>query len=90
MPFLTHLHVYFTLISNFTEMNQADISRLVSKLRIKVSQPRKLRNPEGPEGRLKQLRQIVNALVKYERLELHYIRADEARGYAERVRIWNK
>lgn len=40
---------------------------------------------QGPEGRLKKLRATVTALVKYERVELQYPRADEARGYAERV-----
>nr|ABM55619.1 putative mitochondrial ribosomal protein L17 [Maconellicoccus hirsutus] len=67
-------------------MNQADITHLISKLRIKVAPTaRKLKNPAGPEGRLNKLRKIVNALVKYERLELQYPRADEARGYAERL-----
>jgi len=41
--------------------------------------------PEGPAGRLKALRATVTALLKYERIELYYNRADEARGYAERV-----
>lgn len=27
----------------------------------------------------------VTALIKYERIELYYPRADETRGYAERV-----
>lgn len=67
-------------------MNQADISRLVSRLRIAVKPtPRKLSTPEGPAGRLRRLRATVTALVKYERIELFYNRADEARGYAERV-----
>ncbi len=33
------------------------------------------------------MRQTVTALFKYERIELLYCRADEARGYAERVNI---
>lgn len=68
-------------------MNQAEVSRLVSKLRIRISPRHKnLKNPEGPQGRLKKLRHTVNALFKYERLELNYTLADETRGYAERVR----
>lgn len=67
-------------------MNQADLSRLVSLLKISVkAKPRPFSNPEGPAGRLKKLRATVTALVKYERIELNYHRADEARGYAERV-----
>lgn len=69
-------------------MNQADVSKLVSKLRIRVNPThRKLRNPAGPEGRLNKMRETVTGLFKYERLELNYTRADEARGYAERVRL---
>lgn len=67
-------------------MNQADISQLVSKLRIRISPRHKnLKTPEGPQGRLNKLRKTVNGLFKYERLELNYTLADEARGYAERV-----
>lgn len=68
-------------------MNQAELSKLVSALKIAVRpKHRLLSSPEGPEGRLKKLRATVTALVKYERIELNYPRADEARGYAERVR----
>lgn len=67
-------------------MAQADVSKLVSQLRIKINPThRRLKNPEGPKGRLDKLRETVTALVKYERLELNYNRADEARGYAERL-----
>ncbi|KAF2902849.1 hypothetical protein ILUMI_03343 [Ignelater luminosus] len=67
-------------------MNQADVSKLVSKLKIKVNpRLRKFRNAEGPLGRLKKLRKTVTALVKHERIELNYPRADEARMYAERL-----
>lgn len=63
-----------------------DINRLVSKLRIKVNPKiRKFKAPIGPENRLLILRQTVSALFKYERIELNYPRADEARGFAERV-----
>ncbi|XP_041981337.1 39S ribosomal protein L17, mitochondrial [Aricia agestis] len=67
-------------------MNQADVTKLVSKLRITVPPAhRKLRNVEGPEGRLNKLRKTVTGLIKYERIELNYKRGDEARQYAERL-----
>ncbi|XP_068630250.1 large ribosomal subunit protein bL17m [Battus philenor] len=67
-------------------MNQAEVAKLVSKLRIKVApEPRRLRNLKGPEGRLDKLRKTVTALIKYERIELNYNRGDEARQYAERL-----
>ncbi|VVC44506.1 Ribosomal protein L17 [Cinara cedri] len=67
-------------------MNQAEISQLVSKLRIRINPRHKnLKNPEGPQGRLKKLRKTLTALFKYERLELNYTLADETRGYAERL-----
>lgn len=61
----------------------------MSQLKIAVSpRHRRMKNPLGPEGRLMKLRQTVTALFKYERLELNYNRADEARGYAERVSLY--
>ncbi|CAH4034678.1 unnamed protein product [Pieris brassicae] len=67
-------------------MNQADVTKLVSKLRIKVPpKHRRLSCPEGPEGRLNKLRKTVTGLIKYERIELNYYRGDEARQYAERL-----
>ncbi|XP_023941342.1 39S ribosomal protein L17, mitochondrial [Bicyclus anynana] len=67
-------------------MNQADVTKLVSKLRIKVpDKHRRLRNIKGPEGRLDKLRKTVTGLIKYERIELNHHRADEARQYAERL-----
>lgn len=72
-------------MNQFTN-HQADFNKLVSKLRIRIlPKYRKLSQPDGPEGRLRNLRQTVTALIKYERIELSYSRADEARGYAERV-----
>ncbi|XP_076028621.1 mitochondrial ribosomal protein L17 [Oratosquilla oratoria] len=67
-------------------MNQAEIRKLIPALRC-VVQPkyRKFGNPKGPEGRLLMLRKTVTSLVKNERIELNYHRADEARGYAERL-----
>lgn len=68
-------------------MNQAEVGKLVSKLRIPVPpKSRRLRNAKGPEGRLDKLRKTVTGLIKYERLELNFDRADEARQYTERVR----
>ncbi|RZC33105.1 39S ribosomal protein L17, mitochondrial, partial [Asbolus verrucosus] len=67
-------------------MNQADVAKLVSQLRIKVNpRLRKFRSPGGPEERLNKLRKTVTALIKHERLELNYPRADESRMYAERL-----
>ncbi|XP_028155796.1 large ribosomal subunit protein bL17m [Ostrinia nubilalis] len=67
-------------------MNQADVSKLVSKLRIKVpTRHRNLKNVKGPEGRLDKLRKTVTGLIKYERIELNHNRGDEARQYAERL-----
>lgn len=69
-------------------MNQADVSKLVSKLRIHIQpKAKRIKNKDGPEGRLNKLRKTVTALIKHERIELNYPRADEARGYAERVRL---
>lgn len=69
-------------------MNQADVSKLMSQLRISIqANHRHLKNPQGPEGRLLKLRKTVTALLKHERIELYYNRADEARGYAELVNI---
>lgn len=67
-------------------MNQANVEKLVSRLRYNVqSKPRKLRNPDGPEGRLRKIRKTLTGLMKYERIELNYARADETRGYVDRV-----
>ncbi|XP_066146674.1 large ribosomal subunit protein bL17m [Euwallacea fornicatus] len=67
-------------------MNQADVSKLVSQLRIQCpSRLRKFRNPKGPEERLNKMRKTVTALVKHERLELNFPRGHEARMYAERL-----
>lgn len=67
-------------------MNQAEVVKLMSQLKIAIRPGiRNLKNIDGPEGRLNKLRKSVTALVKYERLEMNYNRADETRGYAERV-----
>lgn len=67
-------------------MNQANVTKLVSKLNIHVpARPRRLKNPAGPEGRLLKLRKTLTALIKYERIELNFNRAEETRGYVERL-----
>ncbi|XP_068209551.1 large ribosomal subunit protein bL17m [Palaemon carinicauda] len=67
-------------------MSQAEIRKLIPALRITINnRRRRLSNPLGPEGRLINLRKTVTSLVKDERIELNYNRADEARGYAERL-----
>ncbi|XP_008487879.1 39S ribosomal protein L17, mitochondrial [Diaphorina citri] len=67
-------------------MNQAEVTKLVSRLRIPIlAKHRRLRNPEGPQGRVKKLRSIVTALLKYERIEVYHYDGDEARGYVERL-----
>ena len=59
----------------------------MAKLRVQIKPKyRRMAQPDGPEGRLRMMRQTVNAVIKYERIELSYGRADEARGYVERVR----
>lgn len=69
-------------------MNQAEVRKLVSKLRFAVTpRHRQFQQPKGPSGRLDIMRKSVTALIKYERIELYYPRADESRGYAERVSI---
>lgn len=68
-------------------MNQAEVTKLVSQLKIAIKpRHRNIKNIDGPEGRLNKLRKTVTALIKHERIELNHNRADEARGYAERVR----
>lgn len=70
----------------FTNMNQAEVSKLMSALKVAVNpKARRLRNLDGPEGRLNKLRKTVTALIKHERIELNFNRADESRPYVERV-----
>ncbi|XP_042213999.1 39S ribosomal protein L17, mitochondrial-like isoform X2 [Homarus americanus] len=67
-------------------MNQAEIRKLIPAIRVGVCAKRKkFSNPKGPEGRLHMLRATVSDLIKNERIELNYPRADEARGYTERL-----
>lgn len=67
-------------------MQKAEVTKLMSQLKFPIApRHRRMKNPGGPEGRLLKLRQTVTALFKFERIELMYNRADEARGYAERV-----
>ncbi|XP_032671015.1 39S ribosomal protein L17, mitochondrial isoform X2 [Odontomachus brunneus] len=65
-------------------MNQANVEKLVSKLKFNIRpNARRMRNPDGPEGRLRKIQKTLTALIKYERIELYYNRADETRGYVE-------
>ncbi|XP_065076027.1 large ribosomal subunit protein bL17m-like [Ochlerotatus camptorhynchus] len=67
-------------------MNQAEVAKLMSQLKVAIRpRHRNLKNIDGPEGRLDKLRKTVTALIKHERIELNYQRADEARGYTERL-----
>lgn len=66
-------------------MNQADVSKLVSQLRCKVNPRLRKFKYGGPEQRLRAMRKTVTALIKHERIELNYPRAEESRMYAERV-----
>jgi len=67
-------------------MNQSRLTHLVSRLPLKVQpKQKKFSNVEGVFGRLKIMRGTVTALVRHERIELNYPRADEARPYAERL-----
>ena len=69
-------------------MNHAEIRKLIPAVRVAINaRHRKFSNPKGPEGRMMMLRKTVTELVKLERVELNYHRGDEARGYAERVRM---
>lgn len=69
------------------KINQPDIEKLVNRLKYNVKPRRKLRQPDGAEGRLLKLRKTLTALIKYERLELNYPRGDETRGYVDQVLI---
>lgn len=67
-------------------MNQAKISHLISKLNYPIRvKPRKLRNMDGPEGRMLKIRKTMTELFKHERIELNWNRADEVRGYADQL-----
>lgn len=39
----------------------------------------------GPESRINMLRNLLTGLVRHERIETTYARADEVRFYAEKV-----
>ncbi|XP_012139116.1 mitochondrial ribosomal protein L17 [Megachile rotundata] len=65
-------------------MNQANVEKLVSKLKFNIRpEPRKLKNVLGPKGRIYKIQKTLTAVIKYERIELIYERADETRGYVE-------
>ena len=52
-------------------MNQAEITRLISGLKIKIGKkPVKYRHVYGPRGALEALRPSVTSLINDERIEL--------------------
>lgn len=67
-------------------MNQAEVAKLVSALRINVGQKQlKLKSVEGLYGTLTSLRKSVGALINHERLEMHERRGILTRQYTERL-----
>ncbi|XP_058810480.1 large ribosomal subunit protein bL17m [Phymastichus coffea] len=65
-------------------MNQAKVLNLMSKINFRIfPKARNLKNVDGPEGRILKLQKSMTALLKYERIEMNYNRADETRGYIE-------
>uniref|UniRef100_G3MRP0 Large ribosomal subunit protein bL17m n=2 Tax=Amblyomma TaxID=6942 RepID=G3MRP0_AMBMU len=64
----------------------ADATRLIPALKHVVThRHRKLTTVKGSVGRVEKIRATLTALLKHERIELNYPRADEVRGYAERL-----
>lgn len=77
---------HFLQQHNRKKMNQANVTNLVSKLKFNIlPRHRNLRGVEGPAGRIRKIQKSLTALIKYERLEMYYNRADETRGYVDRV-----
>ena len=65
---------------------QAEVLRLMSKLRINVgSKPRKIRNVQGYRGQMDALRLNVSALITNERLEMAENRGILTRQYTEKL-----
>ncbi|XP_037518765.1 39S ribosomal protein L17, mitochondrial [Rhipicephalus sanguineus] len=64
----------------------ADATRLIPALKHVVThRHRRLTTPKGSLGRVEKIRATLTALFKHERIELNHPRADEVRGYAERL-----
>lgn len=64
------------------------VTKLMDRLKFAIRpKHRQFAQKGGPEGRLMMFRLTLTALLKHERIELNYHRADEARGYIERVRL---
>ena len=54
-----------------SKMNQAEITRLISGLKINIGKrPLKYKNPYGPRGALENLRPSVTSLIIDERIEI--------------------
>ncbi len=67
-------------------MNQAEVARLISGLRIRVPlRTPKLPGPEGYRGTLYKVRELVAALVANERLEVSPTKGELTRLYTERL-----
>ena len=66
--------------------NIKNIKQLIPSLRIPILPvKRKLRNFEGPKGRLEKIGKTITELIKKERIEVNYHHGQESRVYAERV-----
>uniref|UniRef100_A0A6A7FQQ0 Large ribosomal subunit protein bL17m n=2 Tax=Hirondellea gigas TaxID=1518452 RepID=A0A6A7FQQ0_9CRUS len=67
-------------------MSQAEFRKLIPALRIAI-RPRSLRmrNIDGPGGRLKRIAGHVTNLIRDERVEHNFPTLSEARNYAERL-----
>ena len=66
--------------------NQAEVLRLMSKLRINVGlKQRKIRNVQGYRGQMDALRKNVSALITHERIELPENRGIITRQYTEKL-----
>ncbi len=70
-------------------MNQAELTHLVSSLRINLGRawlkPRKLGHYEGYRGSLEKMRRLVTALIVNERVEYKENHAMAIRPYTERL-----
>ena len=67
-------------------MNQAEITRLISGLKIKIgTKPIKYKNPYGKRGSLEALRPSVTSLINEERLKLKATKGTLTRQYTERL-----
>lgn len=67
-------------------MNQAKLTHLVSRLNVRLEKVRRVwAHPDYQMGRLREIRKTVTELVRFERIEKNYVRAEMSRQYAERL-----